>query len=156
MTAGRLKLSVAARLLMKGFQMRTSLLLALCIVSVSCMNAPEDAGGASKPYVSMKVREADRKDLLESTAMAQSGRYDEAKAKLAATMIPDVVKISVTGDRLAQEAVEKAVAAWNTALKDSPKLEIVDGSSPAGLAVSFGPVAVDNSNGFAHPGCSGL
>jgi hypothetical protein len=118
------------------------------------------AAASSTPYVSMSVREQDRKALLQAAGLARDGRYDEAGALLKTTEIPSVIRVAigVPGSDAAtgKAAIDKAISAWNDALKDGRKMEMTADASGATIVVDFLPSAMDSSDGFGHPACSGI
>jgi hypothetical protein len=138
-----------------------SLLALAAIASVAaCVNVAGQPSGSGSPYVSMRVREADRKDLLDAASLAQQGKFDEAKVLLDHTVLPKVVRVAVgtpgPDGSMAKAAVQAAVASWNDALKGAHKLELSDNPEAADFTIDFVPTATENTDGYAHPGCAGL
>jgi hypothetical protein len=132
-------------------------LVAVCSLA-ACFDMKQPFESAS-PYVSMRVRETDRKELLEAASLAQQGKFDDAKKLLDRTAVPKVVHVAIgnagPNPDLSKSAVQAAVTAWNDAFKGERKIELSSKVESAEIVVDFVPTAMENTDGYVHPGCSG-
>jgi len=120
----------------------------------------QDAARPTVPSIPWEMHEQERKALMQGALLLSQGRFKQAASLLSPFVLPVVVRVYVdwtsvpkASQAVYRRAAQRAVRAWNTALKGTSTFQWTERKEEASVRLLFAPTIAVLHSGEPQLGC---